>query len=102
MRAPAPAEEGASPKHEADQKRTFMINFDCVGRGRHIFVSGSRGLRERLLKIPAAQALGARRTWLYPSDHLSFRPRWQAVSLARADRLWFLDLRWVHSEWDVP
>ncbi|MEN3009608.1 MAG: hypothetical protein ABDI20_01270 [Candidatus Bipolaricaulaceae bacterium] len=22
--------------------------------------------------------------------------------MARADRLWFLDLRWVHSEWDVP
>ncbi len=83
-----------------DKKTVYVINFDTVGRGRHIFVSGTRSLREKLLKTKAARTLGARRTWLYPSDHLSFRPGLPAVSLLRADRFWLLDLRWVHSKRD--
>jgi len=85
-----------------DPKRTFIINFDCVGRGRHLYVSGSRRLRERLLRTSWARAFAARRGWLYPSDHLAFRPRWNAVSLYRADRFWLWDLGWVHSRLDRP
>lgn len=87
---------------KVDQKHAYVINFDCVGRGRRVFISGSRELRERLLATKAAKALEATRTWLYPSDHLVFRSPWKAVSFVRADRFWALDLRWVHSRRDVP
>lgn len=93
------------PGVEVDPEHAYVINFDCVGRGRRVFISGTRRLRERLLRTAAAQALGARRTWLVPSDHLSFRSprsRWKAVSFVRANRFWALDLGWVHSKRDRP
>ncbi len=85
-----------------DRKNTYVANFDCVGRGKRLFIGGSRRLRERLLRTAAARALGVSRTWLYPSDHLAFRPWWKAVSFVRANRFWALDLGWVHSRRDVP
>jgi len=93
------------PGVEIDRTNAYVINFDCVGRGRRVFISGTRRLRERLLKTAAARALRASRTWLYPSDHLAFRsPRsgWKAVSFVRANRFWPLDLGWVHSKRDRP
>ncbi len=87
---------------EIDRKKAYAINFDCVGRGRRVFISGNRCLRERLLATAAARSLKATRTWLYPSDHLAFRSPWKAVSFARANRFWALDLGWVHSRRDVP
>ncbi len=85
-----------------DRRRVYVINFDCVGRGRRVFVAGNRRLRARLLSTATARAVGARRTWFYPSDHLAFRPRWPAVSFVRSDRFWLLDLGWVHSRHDSP
>ncbi len=85
-----------------DRKNTYVINFDCVGRGNRVFIAGTRRLRERLLHTAAARALRARRTWIYPSDHLAFRPQWPAVSFVRANRFWALDLGWVHSKRDAP
>ncbi len=85
-----------------DPVRTWMINFDCVGHGRRIFVSGNKDLREGLLKTAAARELGASATALYPSDHLSFRKPWQSVAFARADRYWMFSLNWIHGQSDVP
>jgi len=90
------------PGVAVDPKQAYVINFDCVGRGRRVFVSGNRYLREQLLATPTARAIKAARTWFYPSDHWVFRSPWKAVSFARANRFWALDLGWVHSKKDTP
>jgi len=90
------------PGVAVDPKQAYVINFDCVGRGRRVFVSGNRYLREQLLATPTARAIKATRTWFYPSDHWVFRSPWKAVSFVRANRFWALDLGWVHSKKDTP
>lgn len=90
------------PGTNLDPGRAFMVNFDCVGRGKRIYISGDKGLCEMILNTSAAKALGVSKTWSYPSDHLMFRRPWKAVSFARADRYWMLDLSWIYSAADVP
>jgi hypothetical protein len=85
-----------------DHENAYLLNFDCVGRGKRIFVSGSRELVDDILATKTAQDAKASATAFYASDHLSFKRPWKVASFARANRLWMLDLAWVHSKADVP
>ncbi len=90
------------PGISIDPKSAYVINFDCVGRGKRIYVSGAKSVSRSLLATPTAQLLGASFTPYYASDHRSFRRPWQAASFARADRYWMFSLEWIHSKADVP
>lgn len=84
-----------------DPSNSFMINFDCVGRGKRVYVSGDKDLAQMILSTSAAREMEASVTPFYPSDHLMFKKPWKAISFARANRYWMLDLSWIHSRADV-
>lgn len=90
------------PGVNIDPSKCFMINFDCVGRGKKIYISGDKGLAKMILDTSAARELGVSLTSSYPSDHLFFGKPWKALSFARADRCWMVNLSWIHSRADVP
>ena len=90
------------PGTSIDLEKAYVLNFDCVGRGQRIFVSGNKELVRMILATSSAQMLGVKATSLYPSDHLSFRRPWRAVSFAKANRYWAFDLGWLHSTADIP
>jgi len=90
------------PGINLDPSNSFMINFDCVGRGKRIYVSGDKNLAQMILSTSAARQVEVSTTSFYPSDHLSFGKPWKAISFARSDGYWMLGLSWIHSRADVP
>lgn len=94
--------------HKETMDRRLLVNFDCVGDGRHMLFAVRKGARRYLPQLRAAFSPAggfavemAVKGVFYPSDQLCFPCAAGVVALKRAKRFHLLYLGRIHTRRDT-